>query len=216
MGSRFTSTIAAFALAAMAFVVPQQPPVARQGQPVSVSAGASILLYHRFGPVVRDEMTVRTDTFRGQLEYLKQHGYQVVALRAVVSHLLGKGPALPAGSVVITVDDGHASVFTEMLPIVLEHRVPVTLFIYPSAISNATYAMTWDQLTTLYRTVEGEGLSRNRERALCELPDRANTALIRPNTAYRPSTTEDAEDTGQIQFLVKTCLLSSVSFVVKL
>ena len=152
MGSRFTSTIAAFVLAAIPFVVPQQPSVARQGQAAPVSAEASILLYHRFGPVVHDEMTVRTGTFRGQLEYLKQHGYQVVPLRTVVSHLLGKGPAPPARSVVITVDDGHASVFTEMLPIVLEYRVPVTLFIYPSAISNAAYAMKWDQLTTLYRT----------------------------------------------------------------
>jgi peptidoglycan/xylan/chitin deacetylase (PgdA/CDA1 family) len=53
---------------------------------------------------------------------------------------------------VITVDDGHASVFSEMLPIVRENRMPVTLFIYPSAISNASYAMKWDQLTTLQAT----------------------------------------------------------------
>lgn len=33
-----------------------------------------------------------------------------------------------------------------------EHEVPVTLFVYPSAISNATYAMTWEQLDTLHRT----------------------------------------------------------------
>ena len=55
-------------------------------------------------------------------------------------------------SVVITVDDGHASVFTEMLPIVREYKLPVTLFIYPSAISNALYAMKWDQLAALSRT----------------------------------------------------------------
>jgi peptidoglycan/xylan/chitin deacetylase (PgdA/CDA1 family) len=39
-----------------------------------------------------------------------------------------------------------------MLPIVREYQVPVTLFIYPSAISNASYAMTWDQLGALRRT----------------------------------------------------------------
>jgi len=43
-------------------------------------------------------------------------------------------------------------VFTEMLPLVREFGVPVTLFIYPSAISNAAYAMTWDQLRTLTAT----------------------------------------------------------------
>jgi hypothetical protein len=46
----------------------------------------------------------------------------------------------------------HQSVFTEMLPVILYYRVPVTLFVYPSAISNAPYAMTWEQLAALRRT----------------------------------------------------------------
>lgn len=149
---RCTSAVTAFVSAAIALVAVQQPSQARQRQAAPASVEASILLYHRFGPIVHDEMTVRTVTFRGQLEYLKQHGYQIVPLRLIVSHLLGKGPAPPARSVVITVDDGHASVFTEMLPIITEYRVPVTLFIYPSAISNASYAMKWDQLAALHRT----------------------------------------------------------------
>jgi peptidoglycan/xylan/chitin deacetylase (PgdA/CDA1 family) len=148
---RFASAVTAFVFAAMAPVIRQQPSVARQGQ-AAPAVETSILLYHRFGPVVKDEMTVRTATFRAQVEYLKQHGYQIVPLRTVLSHLLGKGPAPPARSVVITVDDGHASVFAEMLPIVREYKMPVTLFIYPSAISNASYALKWDQLAELYRT----------------------------------------------------------------
>ena len=39
-----------------------------------------------------------------------------------------------------------------MLPVVKRYRIPVTLFIYPSAISNASYAMTWDQLRELKKT----------------------------------------------------------------
>jgi peptidoglycan/xylan/chitin deacetylase (PgdA/CDA1 family) len=39
-----------------------------------------------------------------------------------------------------------------MLPLVEEYHFPVTLFIYPSAISNASYAMKWDQLAALART----------------------------------------------------------------
>lgn len=113
---------------------------------------ASILLYHRFGPVVKDAMTVRTVTFRAQLDYLRQHDYPIVPLRTLVSYLLGKGPPPPPRAVFITADDGHVSVFTEMLPVVREYHVPVTLFIYPSAISNASYAMTWGQLTELHRT----------------------------------------------------------------
>ena len=152
MPSRFMSVAASFVLSAIWVLNPQQPAAARAPQPSPGAFETSILLYHRFGPVVHDEMTVRTATFRTQVEYLKQHGYQIVPLRMVVSHLLGKGLAPPAHSVVITVDDGHASVFSEMLPIVRENRMPVTLFIYPSAISNASYAMKWDQLTTLQAT----------------------------------------------------------------
>jgi peptidoglycan/xylan/chitin deacetylase (PgdA/CDA1 family) len=113
---------------------------------------ASILVYHRFGSDVADSMTVRTKTFRRQLEYLREHGYQVIPLRMWVAWRLHIGPPPPARSVVLSADDGHRSVFTDMLPIVREFHVPVTLFIYPSAISNAAYAMTWDQLRILTAT----------------------------------------------------------------
>ena len=114
METRFASAIAALTLVLMASVPAQRSPVAGHGQAPPASFETAILLYHRFGPVVHDQMTVRTATFRGHVEYLKQHGYPVVPLRTVVTHLLGKGPAPPAHSVVITADDGHESVFTEM------------------------------------------------------------------------------------------------------
>jgi uncharacterized membrane protein YbhN (UPF0104 family)/peptidoglycan/xylan/chitin deacetylase (PgdA/CDA1 family) len=114
----------------------------------------SILAYHRFGATVTDSTTVKTTTFRAQLEYLRQHRYRVVPLRTIVDSLAhatpGSSPIAP--SVAITVDDGHESVFTDMLPLVREYGIPVTLFVYPSAISNAPYAMTWTQLDELRRT----------------------------------------------------------------
>lgn len=152
MPSRFVSVVATFVLAGTALVSRQQPPVSQQQPASPASVNPSILLYHRFGPIVKDEMTVRTATFRSHLDYLKQHDYHIVPLRTVVAHLLGKGPAPPPHSVVITVDDGHASVVTELLPLVQEYHFPVTLFIYPSAISNASYAMKWDQLAELARS----------------------------------------------------------------
>lgn len=139
-------------LAAVLLLLQHEPSAARPRRETSASPEFSILLYHRFGPVVKNAMTVRTVTFRAQLEYLTQHRYPIRPLRGLVSYLLGQGPAPPPRSVFITADDGHESVFTEMLPIVREYRVPVTLFIYPSAISHASYAMTWEQLTALRRT----------------------------------------------------------------
>jgi len=124
-----------------------QVSVPRVPQPAQVS----ILVYHRFGSMVSDSMTVRTSTFRWQLQYLRERRYTVIPLRVLVDSLLHQSP-LPAHSVVITADDGHESVFTDMLPAARENAVPVTLFIYPSAISNASYAMTWAQLDALRET----------------------------------------------------------------
>ena len=106
-----------------------------------------ILAYHRFETKVADSMAVTTSRFASQLDYLAEHHAAAIPLRSVVEALAAKRP-LPSG-VVITVDDGHRTVYTDMLPLVRRHRIPVTLFIYPSAISNAAYAMTWPQLQEL-------------------------------------------------------------------
>jgi peptidoglycan/xylan/chitin deacetylase (PgdA/CDA1 family) len=39
-----------------------------------------------------------------------------------------------------------------MFPLLKKYQVPATLFIYPSAISNAPYAMTWGQLKEMKET----------------------------------------------------------------
>ncbi len=116
------------------------------------SAGVPILVYHRFGSAVADSMTVKTSVFESQMEWLKAHDYTVIPLETLVDSLTGQGPVPPPRSVVITADDGHKSVYTEMLPVVQRNKIPVTLFIYPSAISNASYAMTWEQLKALEET----------------------------------------------------------------
>ncbi len=120
--------------------------------PASESAtSATILVYHRFGPVAADSMTVTTEVFASQLKYLHDNGYTIVPLHDVVNFAAGHGE-LPPRAVAITADDGHRTVFSDMKPLVERYRIPVTLFIYPSAISNASYAMTWEQLAELKAT----------------------------------------------------------------
>ncbi|MFA6313986.1 MAG: polysaccharide deacetylase family protein [Sterolibacterium sp.] len=108
-----------------------------------------VVVYHRFGAVASDGMTVRTSAFAAQLEFLKENDFTVVPLRKIVNRVRGGNEPLPDKAVAITVDDGHRSVYTEMLPLVRRYSIPVTLFIYPSAISNASYALTWRQLEEL-------------------------------------------------------------------
>ena len=111
-----------------------------------------ILLYHRFGPVASDSMTVITSTFEAHLKYLMTNGYRVMPARELIDYYLGKRPPPHPQSVAITVDDGHKSVHTDMFPLIKKYHIPVTMFIYPSAISNASYAMTWSQLREMKET----------------------------------------------------------------
>ncbi len=121
--------------------------------PVSAeSFRVPILLYHRFGATVKDGMTITTPVFAAHLKYLHDNGYTVIPLRRLIDYYRGKGAVPPKKSVVIVEDDAHISVYTDMLPLIKQYNYPVTVFTYPSAISNAKYAMTWDQLRQLKKT----------------------------------------------------------------
>lgn len=117
-----------------------------------VEPRVTILVYHRFSDTADDSMTVRMSTFESQLRVLRERGYHIVPLREVVDWLRDPEATLPPKPVAITVDDGHRSVYEKLLPVMLRERFAVTLFIYPSAISNASYAMTWEQLRALRQT----------------------------------------------------------------
>lgn len=119
---------------------------------VSPNVSVPILLYHRFGPTVADGMTITTPVFEAHMKYLHDNGYKVIPLRQLVQWYQGKGAAPGPKSVVIVEDDAHKSVYSDMLPVIRKYRYPVTIFVYPSAISNAKYAMTWDQLRSLKKT----------------------------------------------------------------
>lgn len=124
--------------------------------PLSTCAADSfrvpILLYHRFGATVADSMTITTPVFEAQMKYLHDNGYKVIPLRQLVDYYRGKAQAPGPKSVVIAADDAHKSVYSDMLPIIKKYRYPVTVFAYPSAISNAKYAMTWNQMRDLGKT----------------------------------------------------------------
>ncbi len=129
------------------FLAPAPGPAAERNE-----TPVPIFLYHRFGPTVTDSMTVTTPVFASHLAYLQDRGYRVIPLRQLVDHHLHKAPAPLPNSVVITMDDGHKTVYSEALPLVRRYRFPVTLFIYPSAIAKASYAMTWEQLRELRKS----------------------------------------------------------------
>ncbi len=109
--------------------------------------GVAILVYHRFGPTA-GATTVSDASLDVQLAWLGSH-VRVGPLRSVIETLNGDTRTSSRPCVALTADDGHRSVYTDLYPRIRHYGLPVTLFIYPSAISNAPYALTWSQLAEM-------------------------------------------------------------------
>ncbi len=108
-----------------------------------------VLTYHRFADTVLDSMTLRRSTFDGHLAVLRALDCRVIRLADLVDWRLGRGPAPPPRAVAITADDGHRSQVELMAPRLAQRGWHATLFVYPSAVSNASYALRWADLRAM-------------------------------------------------------------------
>lgn len=102
----------------------------------------AVLGYHNFSktkPV--SEMLMRTEEFRSQMEYIRNAGLRVISMQEFLDWRLGN-LQLPARCVLITLDDGWKSVYTEAYPILKEYGYPFTLFLYTNYLSGRGESMT--------------------------------------------------------------------------
>src|SRR2546427_288058 len=117
--------------------LPGQPPVAGPVYLIShdsvVPLGARsirlpILMYHyiRTPPSTRTDplgyrLSVSPMVFQSQMDWLSAHGYHAITFNQVRAYFAGTS-ALPAKPVVISVDDGHADLYTTAFPILQSHH----------------------------------------------------------------------------------------------
>lgn len=93
-----------------------------------------ILMYHYVSDppddadIYRLDLSVAPHRFREQMQYLAEHGYQVVSLYDV-DRALRWGAALPPRPVVLTFDDGYRDAFTEVFPVLEEFGYTATFFV---------------------------------------------------------------------------------------
>lgn len=111
-----------------------------------------VLMYHRVQTeesAKADKQTsisVFTDYFGKQMQYLKDKGYNVVSMQSLVN-FFDNGTAIPAKSVLITFDDGYEDFFTDAYPILTKFGFPATVFVPTGLVNNPNY-LTWDQITS--------------------------------------------------------------------
>jgi peptidoglycan/xylan/chitin deacetylase (PgdA/CDA1 family) len=117
-------------------------PLTEDTEPADDGVRVAILGYHDFSETEQETaMRIRTSKFREQMETIRELGLAVIPMSDFIAWKNGD-KTIPAKSVVITIDDGWKSVYTDAYPILKEFGYPFTIFLYKDYIDGGSKAMT--------------------------------------------------------------------------
>ncbi len=106
-----------------------------------------ILMYHSvafsFEAPFPGCVRIRPSVFAKQMQYLKDHRYQVMDLDVLFQKVV-EGESLPPKTVAITFDDGYLDNYVNAFPILKFYGFPATIFLVTHNIGNDPKFITWD------------------------------------------------------------------------
>jgi len=104
-----------------------------------------ILMYHRIGrraqAARRPKMYVLPEQFEAQLEALKAWGYESIGFDDWLAYRAGSG-SLPRRPIILTFDDGYASLFEVAFPLLRSNGFRATVFLVSDLIGRTN---AWDK-----------------------------------------------------------------------
>jgi peptidoglycan/xylan/chitin deacetylase (PgdA/CDA1 family) len=87
-----------------------------------------VLMYHKVNDLPANPLTMPVALFDEQMDQLRQLGYRVVDLDAVLAHYRERKP-LPERAVLITFDDGYHDNLEHAAPVLQKYGYPAVLFV---------------------------------------------------------------------------------------
>ena len=107
------------------------------------SKGVHILCYHTFLER-KDPYSFAVNQFKDQLVQLKNSGFKFVSFEDIINDRIEGNK-----NILISIDDGHKTVYQAYFTIMKPMGIKPLLGIYPAIISRQNYAMTWEQVKEL-------------------------------------------------------------------
>jgi hypothetical protein len=137
---------------------------------------APVLLYHNVGNYskVLMEDGILPETFRQQMGFFSENGYNIVTLDQALDHLAGHDK-LPLKSLALTIDGGYRDAYTDVFPVLKSHNFHATFFIIPECIGGegkikgkSIPCLNWNQVNEMAESgmdigllaYEGRGIKR--------------------------------------------------------
>jgi peptidoglycan/xylan/chitin deacetylase (PgdA/CDA1 family) len=117
----------------------------------------TILVYHKISDLAEGLdafWNVPPSLFARHMAYISQGGYTVLSLQAFYEHLRQRREPRPR-SVVITFDDGYASVYRHAFPVLKRYGFPATIFLAAQYVGNGG-RFWWDEPMARKRLDIGE------------------------------------------------------------
>lgn len=177
-GRRVRAAMLAFAAACA--LAPVEP--ARALAPIE-ERSAVIFAYGRFGDDAHPNTSIAPDLFEEHLRELASGGYVPMRLGDVVAALRA-GTELPAGAVVVTIDQATRSAYREAWPRLKRAGIPFTLFVATDAVDRGGGdVMSWDELREVAAAgAEIGSLTGSYARLLDEAPEDVRAEIGRAQT----------------------------------
>lgn len=130
--------------------------------------------YHRFGSAVRDPWCVDQETLDEQMRWLAERKL-AVSLEDVLAFVRGERK-LQDGSVLVTIDDGYRSTFSEALPVLRNYDIPAVAYVTTGFVGvdgrdqgHAERYMTWDEVGRLVESGLTVGSHAHTHRSLGQM-----------------------------------------------
>lgn len=95
----------------------------------------------------QQNLTVATNVFINQMQYLKDKGYITLSSNALTD-FFDKGIPIPNGSLMLTFDDGYEDFYVNALPILREFGFRALLALPTGLVGNPGY-LTWDEISQI-------------------------------------------------------------------
>ncbi len=134
------------------------------------------LTYHRFGSTPRDPFCLGARDFEAQIRHIADR-HLAVSLDEVLAFVHGERD-LDGGSVLVTIDDGDASIAEIAAPILARYHVPAVAFVVVGDVGKGR-AMGWDTLRSLRDAGVVIGSHSLTHRSMTRLPPREAEAEAR-------------------------------------
>ena len=113
----------------------------------SPAFGGVVIMYHRFDEARYTSTSVTRDQLVDQLNFLRQNGFRIVPLRAMLDAV--EGGADTRNWVAISVDDGFRSFIDSGWALFEQFSVPVTIFVSTGIVGTPGF-MGWEELQQLH------------------------------------------------------------------